>query len=207
MKPAVFTGHSLRPQVGGIIGMYTAQVSNGGMVRNSLPRRKRDAGTLTTGESSPKDLLQRRRSHGASGFVGCPPVWAGSPATAAGNRRLLHVRSVNSRWRPSLRASSASTPSSASRSRPAPPVSSPGACPSSTSRSVLPARTAPCPRSGCFAVGGARRLTVPASRRLAAPCPGTCPTPVEANRYRSAPARATPPLQFAWPPCFRRRRH
>ena len=124
------------------------------------------------------------------------------------SRRLLDdAPQVNSRWRPSLRAFSASTPSSASRSRPAPPVSSPGACPSSTSCSVPTARTPPSPQPGCCAVGGARWPTVPASRRLAARCPGTSSAPVAANRYRSAPARATPALRFAWPPCFRRRPH
>ena len=117
------------------------------------------------------------------------------PRPRKGSRRLLDdAPRVNSRWRPSLRAFSASTPSSASRSRPAPPVSSPGACPSSTSCSTPPARTRPSRQPGCFAAAGARWPMVPASRRLAAPCPARCSAPVEANRYRLGPARATPRL-------------
>ena len=66
-----------------------------------------------------------------------------------GSHRLLDdALQLNSRSRPSLRAFSASTPSSASRSRPAPPVSSPGACPSSASCSVPPARTRLLPSLG-----------------------------------------------------------
>ena len=74
-------------------------------------------------------------------------------------------------------------------------VSSLGAYASLPSCSVPSARNPPSPQPECSAVGGARWLTGLASRRLAAPCPGTCSEPVEANRCRSAPSRPTPQLR------------
>ena len=76
--------------------------------------------------------------------------------------RALHVLvfdvdpKVNPCCQLSLRASSASTPSSAARSRPALPLSSPGAYASPASCSMPSARSPPSPRPGSSAVGGDR---------------------------------------------------
>ena len=108
----------------------------------------------------------------------------------------------------SLRASSASTPSSAARSRPALPLSSPGAYASPASCSMPSARSPPSPRPGSSAVGGDRWPPVRASRWRSAPCSARCPAlaerlpspkpgspavgaarrpPVRASHWRSAP--------------------
>ena len=115
--------------------------------------------------------------------------------------RALHVLvfdvapKVNPCCQLSLRASSASTPSSAARSRPALPLSSPGAYASPASCSMPSARSPPSPRPGSSAVGGDRWPPVRASRWRSAPCSARCPALAErlpSPKPGSLPPSATP---------------